>query len=137
MGFLWATASSLQATRPLRDHCSTSMGYLCPICGQNPPYVLHFSFFHFIYKEPLIVMMKGSENGGYLLSHKRSTIGDASGKPTPSYKEILRSKDKAVREANTLLKGKRKNPSVVWKNCRNEGLKSKRMCKNAEKLRKF
>ena len=27
--------------------------------------------------------------------------GDASGKPTPSYKEILRSKDKAVSEANT------------------------------------
>jgi hypothetical protein len=25
--------------------------------------------------------------------------GDASGKPTPSYKEILRSKDKAVSEA--------------------------------------
>ena len=39
---------------------------MCPIRGQNPPYVLHFSFFHFIYKEPLIVMMKGSENGGYL-----------------------------------------------------------------------
>jgi hypothetical protein len=35
--------------------------------------------------------------------------GDASGKPTPSYKEILRSKDKAVSEANTLLKGERKN----------------------------
>jgi len=34
--------------------------------------------------------------------------GDASGKPTPSY-EILRSKDKAVSEANTLLKGERKN----------------------------
>ena len=30
-----------------------------------------------INKEPLIVMMKGSENGGYLLSHKRSTIGVA------------------------------------------------------------
>ena len=28
-------------------------------------------------KEPLIAMMKGSENGGYLLSHKRSTIGVA------------------------------------------------------------
>ena len=28
-------------------------------------------------KEPLILMMKGSENGGYLLSHKRSTIGVA------------------------------------------------------------
>ena len=38
-----------------------------------------------------------------------SMSGDASGKPTPSYKEILRSKDKDVREANTLLKGKRKN----------------------------
>jgi hypothetical protein len=38
--------------------------------------------------------------------------GDASGKPTPSYKEILRSKDKAVSEANTLLKGERKNRSV-------------------------
>ena len=35
--------------------------------------------------------------------------GDANGKPTPSYKEILRSKDKAVSEANTLLKGERKN----------------------------
>ena len=33
--------------------------------------------------------------------------GDASGKPTPSYKEILRSKDKAVSEANTLLMGER------------------------------
>ena len=32
---------------------------------------------HHIYKEPLIAMMKGSENGGYLLSHKRSTIGVA------------------------------------------------------------
>jgi len=32
--------------------------------------------------------------------------GDVSGKPTPSYKEILRSKDKAVSEANTLLRGK-------------------------------
>jgi hypothetical protein len=38
-----------------------------------------------------------------------SMSGDASGKPTPSYKEILRSKDKAVSEANTLLKGERKN----------------------------
>ncbi len=28
-----------------------------------------------------------------------SMSGDASGKPTPSYKEILRSKDKAVSEA--------------------------------------
>ena len=37
-----------------------------------------------------------------------SMSGDASGKPTPSYKEILRSKDKAVSEANTLLKGKEK-----------------------------
>ena len=38
-----------------------------------------------------------------------SMSGDASGKPTPSYKEILQSKDKAVSEANTLLKGERKN----------------------------
>ena len=30
-----------------------------------------------INKEPLIVMMKGSENGGYLLSHDCSTIGVA------------------------------------------------------------
>ena len=37
-----------------------------------------------------------------------SMSGDASGKPTPSYKEILRSKDKAVSEANTLLRGKEK-----------------------------
>ena len=37
-----------------------------------------------------------------------SMSGDASGKPTPSYKEILRSKDKAVSEANSLLKGERK-----------------------------
>ena len=37
-----------------------------------------------------------------------SMSGDASGKPTPSYKEILRSKDKAVSEANTLLMGKEK-----------------------------
>ena len=37
-----------------------------------------------------------------------SMSSDASGKPTPSYKEILRSKDKAVSEANTLLKGKEK-----------------------------
>jgi hypothetical protein len=36
---------------------------------------------------------------------------DASGKPTPSYKEILRSKDKAVSEANTLLGGKKKYTS--------------------------
>jgi hypothetical protein len=35
--------------------------------------------------------------------------GDASGKPTPSYKEILWSKDKDVSKANTLLKGERKN----------------------------
>jgi len=42
--------------------------------------------------------------------------GDASGKPTPSYKEILRSKDKAVSEANTLLKGERKNRSVGSEN---------------------
>ena len=43
-----------------------------------------------------------------------SMSGDASGKPTPSYKEILQSKDKAVSEANTLLKGKEKivKPSV-------------------------
>ena len=33
-----------------------------------------------------------------------SMSGDASGKPTPSYKEILRSKDKAVSEANTAAK---------------------------------
>jgi hypothetical protein len=39
--------------------------------------------------------------------------GDASGKPTPSYKEILRSKDKAVSEANTLLKGERKNRKKI------------------------
>ena len=29
------------------------------------------------YKEPLIGLMKGSESGGYLLSHKCSTIGVA------------------------------------------------------------
>ena len=33
-----------------------------------------------------------------------SMSGDASGKPTPSYKEILRSKDKAVSGANTAAK---------------------------------
>ena len=31
-----------------------------------------------------------------------SMSDDASGKPTPSYKEILRSKDKDMSEANTL-----------------------------------
>jgi len=36
--------------------------------------------------------------------------GDASGKPTPSYKEILRSKDKDVRVTEHLIKGgKEKN----------------------------
>jgi len=40
--------------------------------------------------------------------------GDASGKPTPSYKEILRSKDKAVSETNTLL-GERKIDGLVKK----------------------
>jgi len=34
--------------------------------------------------------------------------GDASGKPTPSYKEILRSKDKAVRFTELLIRGKEK-----------------------------
>jgi hypothetical protein len=34
--------------------------------------------------------------------------GDASGKPAPSYKEILRSKDKAVRFTELLIKGKKK-----------------------------
>ena len=42
-----------------------------------------------------------------------SMSGDASGKPTPSYKEILRSKDKAVSEANTLLKGERKDRKKI------------------------
>jgi hypothetical protein len=41
--------------------------------------------------------------------------GDASGKPTPSYKEILRSKDKAVRFTELLIGGKKKNRSVVKK----------------------
>ena len=50
-----------------------------------------------------------------------SMSGDASGKPTPSYKEILRSKDKAVSEAQQsiersgrehLIKGKEKNQSI-------------------------
>ena len=34
--------------------------------------------------------------------------GDASGKPTPSYKEILRSKDKDVRFTELLIGGKKK-----------------------------
>jgi hypothetical protein len=41
-----------------------------------------------------------------------SMSGDASGKLTPYYKEILRSKDKAVSEASTLLKGERKNREI-------------------------
>jgi hypothetical protein len=50
--------------------------------------------------------------------------GDASGKPTPSYKEILRSKDKAVSEANTLLKGERKNRSSEKKSVGGQNIKS-------------
>jgi len=47
--------------------------------------------------------------------------GDASGKPTPSYKEFLRSKDKAVSEANTLLKGGKKKSlkEVLNERCSN------------------
>ena len=56
----------------------------------------------------------GIRLGGGLSLYSMS--GDASGKPTPSYKEILRSKDKAVSKANTLLKGERKNRSVVKNN---------------------
>ena len=44
-----------------------------------------------------------------------SMSGDASGKPPPSYKEILRSKDKAVRFTELLIWGKKKNRSVVKK----------------------
>ena len=39
-----------------------------------------YAYIATINKEPLIVMMKGSESGGYLLSHgipQCSTIGDA------------------------------------------------------------
>ena len=38
-----------------------------------------------------------------------SMSGDASGKPTPSYKEILRSKDKDVRFTELLINGGKKN----------------------------
>jgi len=38
--------------------------------------------------------------------------GDASGKPTPSYKEILQSKDKAVRFTELLIKGGKKKSLI-------------------------
>ena len=44
-----------------------------------------------------------------------SMSSDASGKPTPSYKEILGSKDKALRFTELLIGGMKKNRSIVKK----------------------